>query len=137
MPAPDDPFQNGGAILFSSVEDEVRHAAGEGTDALVALAGSSERIFVTCRARWHYCLSLKKNSLFPPSLQAMLRRICSHELRFTPRWLIRVASMLLSTLWAMAPARADEEVVLLPTFEVTAAAPSADWRYATCGDFKS
>jgi len=27
MPAPDDPFQNGGAILFSSVEDEVRHAA--------------------------------------------------------------------------------------------------------------
>jgi hypothetical protein len=27
MPAPDDPLQNGIAILFSSVEDEVRHAA--------------------------------------------------------------------------------------------------------------
>ena len=27
MPAPDDPHQNGVAILFSSVEDEVRHAA--------------------------------------------------------------------------------------------------------------
>jgi hypothetical protein len=29
MPAPDDPLQNGAAILFSSVENEVRHAARE------------------------------------------------------------------------------------------------------------
>jgi len=43
---------------------------------------------------------------------------------------------MLSMLWATAPARADEEIVLLPTLEVTAAAPSADWRYATCGDFE-